>query len=325
MCYAAIELRRLLEHKVGKVYILLLVFRLPGSPSTNITSPTATTMPFDSIPSNASLNFEPFKAHVSDEELQDFKDSLKYSRIGPKTYENQISDVKDFNSLGITRDWLSSTVDTWRNKYDWRKTEDRINALPNFKTQIEHNGDNFDIHFAALFSKKKDAVPLLVLHGWPGSFLEFTGTLEELAAKYKEDDLPFHIVTPSLVGYGYSSGPPLDKDWTVEDLAATMDKLMRGLGFSSGYISQGGDIGSFVSRVLGVTSDACKAVHLHLVIGVAPKSEEELKQMSQEDQKALGRQTDFSTSGNAYARHHGTRPSTIGLVLSSSPIALLAW
>lgn len=282
-------------------------------------------MPFNTIPSNASLKCEPFKAHVSDQELQDFKDSLKYSRIGPKTYENQVSDVKDFNSFGITREWLSNTVETWRSSYDWRKSEDRINALPNFKTKIEYNGDSFDVHFAALFSKKADAVPLLVLHGWPGSFLEFTGTLEGLKAKYTEDDLPFHIITPSLPGYGYSSGPPLDKNFTTEDLAMVMDALMRGLGFSSGYISQGGDIGSFVSRILGVRSDACKAVHLHLCVGVGPESEEEMKSLSQQEQQALKRQGDFGNLGNAYGREHGTRPSTVGLVLSSSPVALLAW
>lgn len=282
-------------------------------------------MPFESIPSNASLKCEPFKAHISDQEIQDLRDSLKYSRIGPKTYENTISDVKDFNSYGISRDWLVSSVETWRNKYDWRKAEDRINALPNWKTNIEYNGDKFDIHFAALFSKKADAVPLLVLHGWPGSFLEFVGTFEELQKKYNENDLPFHIIAPSLPGYGYSSGPPLDKNWTAQDLAAVMDKLMCGLGFGSGYISQGGDIGSFVSRILAVNSDTCKAIHLHLCIGVAPETEEEMKKMSKEDQEALARQGDFGNLGNAYAREHGTRPSTIGLVLSSSPVALLAW
>ena len=282
-------------------------------------------MPFNTLPSNTSLKCERFKAHVSDQELQDFKDSLKYSRIGPKTYENQITNVKDFNSYGITRQWLSDTVETWRNNYDWRKMEDRINALPNWKTEIEYNGDSFSVHFAALFSKKPDAVPLIVFHGWPGSFLEFTGALEELSAKYTEDNLPFHIITPSLLGYGYSSGPPLDKDFVIPDLAAVMDKLMRGLGFSSGYIAQGGDLGSYVARVLGVTSDACKAVHLNLCIGVAPESDAETKSFSQKEQQAVKRQVDFSTLGNAYAREHGTRPATIGLVLSSSPVALLAW
>lgn len=282
-------------------------------------------MPFDTILSNASLECKPFEARISDQELDDFKTLLQVSKIGPNTYENQIADVKDYASYGITRQWLVDAVETWKNDYDWRKTEDRINALPNWKTKIEYQGDSFLVHFAALFSKKKDAVPLLVMHGWPGSFLEFTPTLEMLKQKYKEEELPFHIITPSLVGYGYSSGAPLDKDFRVEDLAGVMDNLMRGLGFDSGYITQGGDIGSFVSRVLAVNSDACKAVHLHLMVGVAPKDEEEYKSLDEKEQKGLQQQMLFGTLGNAYGREHGTRPATIGLVLSSSPVALLAW
>lgn len=99
---------------------------------------------------------------------------------------------------------------------------------------------------------------------------------------------------------------------------------MLGLGFDE-YISQGGDIGSFVTRVLAATSTACKAAHIGLCVGALPESEEELKSMSDKDQKAVKQCGDFWEMGSSYARMHGTRPSTIGLVLSSSPIALLAW
>lgn len=221
-------------------------------------------MSFTSLPSAASLKPKPFKAHVSDEDLQAFKDSLKYSRIGPKTFENQTTDVKDYRSWGISRDWLSETKQHWETKYDWRKTEERINSFPNFTVQIEDEGFTFEIHFIALFSKKADAAPLALLHGWPGSFLEFLGTLDVLKEKYSPEDLPFHVIVPSLPGYGYSSGPPLDKNFDTQGIARVVDKLMTGLGFGDGYISQGGDIGSFVSRVLGVTATACKAVHRKL-------------------------------------------------------------
>lgn len=218
-------------------------------------------MSFDSIPSQASLKPKPFQAHVSDDELESFKQSLKYARLGPKTYENQVSDVKDFTNWGISRKWLEEAKQEWETKYDWRKTEERINKLPNYTAQIEKGGFQFEVHFIGLFSQKRDAAPLLLLHGWPGSFLEFLGALEALKEKYTPETLPFHVIVPSLPGYGYSNGPPLDKNFNVEGLAKVLDKLMIGLGFGSGYISQGGDIGSFVTRVLAVTSDACKAAH----------------------------------------------------------------
>lgn len=148
--------------------------------------------------------------------------------------------------------------------------------------------------------------------------------LKEFASKYDENSLPYHVIVPSLPGYCYSNGPPLDRDFATEDIARLMDKLMLGLGFNA-YIAQGGDIGSFVTRVLAVTSSACKAAHINLCIGVLPDSDEELNSLGTRDQTSVAQCNDFANLGSAYARMHGTRPSTIGLVLSSSPIALLAW
>ena len=282
-------------------------------------------MPFDTIPQKASLKPSPFKARVPDKELQEFKQLVQLGRIGPKTYENQVADVKDFTSFGITRKWLEDAKQEWEKSYDWRKTEARINALPNYTVEIEDEGFPFKIHFAALFSKKADAVPLLLSHGWPGSFLEFLGVLEEFSSKYDENSLPYHVIVPSLPGYCYSNGPPLDRDFTVQDIAKVLDKLMVGLGFGDGYVAQGGDIGSFITRVLAVNSKACKAAHINLCIGVMPESDEQRKGLNEKEERCVRRHEDFGNLGSAYAREHGTRPSTIGLVLSSSPIALLAW
>lgn len=267
------------------------------------------------------MKLKPFKAHVSDEDYNDFKQLLKLSKIGPKTYENQITNVKDYTSFGIDRQWLVDAKQHWETKYDWRKVEDRINSFPNFSADIEEDGFTFNIQFLALFSQKSGAAPLLLLHGWPGSILEFLDVLDMFRSKYKPEDLPFHVIVPSLPGYGYSSGPPLDKNFNVEGIASVMDKLMVGLGFGDGYISQGGDVGSFITRVLAVKYKSCKAAHLHLVIGASGPTED----LSEADAKGVARINDFATLGNAYARHHGTRPSTIGLVLSASPISLLAW
>lgn len=228
-------------------------------------------MPFDDFPSKASLKPEPYNAHVDDLALEGFKVLLRLSRIGPETYENQVADVKDFTSFGITRKWLEDAKEHWLEQYNWRKTEERINSFNNYTVEIEEDGFKHKIHFIALLSKKADAVPLLLLHGWPGSFLEFLGVLQELKGKYNEDSLPFSVIVPSLPGYGYSNGPSTDKNFNVEGIAQVMDKLMIGLGFGDGYVTQGGDIGSFVSRVLGTVSSACKAVHSKSPIPVSSR------------------------------------------------------
>lgn len=121
-------------------------------------------MAYNKVPASASLKPQPFTAHISDEELNDFKQAVKYSKIGPKTYEN----LKDDRSFGVSREWLTNAKQHWLTNYDWRKTEARINTLPNFTVSIEYQGDNYDVHFAALFSEKPGAVPLTFLHGWPG-------------------------------------------------------------------------------------------------------------------------------------------------------------
>jgi microsomal epoxide hydrolase len=242
------------------------------------------TMPFNTVPSKASLKPEPFQANVPDMQLQTFRHLIALGVIGPRTYENQVAEPKDFTSFGIKRSWLVDTVEEWQNNYDWRKTEARINRLPNFTAEIEEEGFKFKVHFAALFSKRSDAVPLLLSHGWPGSFLEFLGVLEHLSSKYDENNLPYHVIVPSLPGYCYSNGPPLDRNFTVQDLSRVLDKLMHGLGFGDGYVAQGGDIGSFVTRVLAVTSPACKAAHINLCIGVFP-DEEERKKLDEKGQK----------------------------------------
>lgn len=221
---------------------------------------------FASLPAKATLQPTPFRAHVPDQALTDFKQLLKLSRIGPQTYENSVADVKDFTSFGISRAWLAETKSHWETGYDWRACEERINAFPNFTVPIVDDGaggtgHEFEVHFMALFSRKADAVPLLLMHGWPGSPLEFLGTLALLSRKYSPEELPCHVVVPSLPGYAFSSGPPVERDFDTEGIARVMDRLMVGLGFGDGYVAQGGDIGSFVSRVLAVKAEACKAAH----------------------------------------------------------------
>ena len=159
-----------------------------------------------------------------------------------------------------------------------RKTEEHINSFPNYKITIDDKVGKLDVHFAALFSTAPDAVPVVLLHGWPGSFLEFLPMLGELRDKYSADDLKYHFIVPSLPGYTLSSAQAISEDFSQIDAARVMDKLMQELGFSKGYIAQGGDVGSRVARVMAVEYEACKAVHrksrlLLLIIHPFPHSD----------------------------------------------------
>ncbi|KAI7038525.1 hypothetical protein KC352_g46784, partial [Hortaea werneckii] len=190
-----------------------------------------------------------------DAKLQHMKELLKLSPIGPAVWENTSKDQGDNlmsnteRRFGMRRDWLSNAKDHWLNKFDWRKHEDYINSFPQYTVPISDDGITIDVHFMALFSEKPDAVPIAFYHGWPGSFLEFLKIFELLRKRYSPKDLPFHVVAPSLPGYGYSSGPPVDVDYNLLKAASAMNQLMIGLGFESGYLAQGGDLGSFISRI----------------------------------------------------------------------------
>jgi microsomal epoxide hydrolase len=220
--------------------------------------------------------------------------------------------VRDFHSL-------QTKLTTCR-----RAVEAEINSFPNYHLPITHDGSSFDIHFVALFSERKDAVPILMLHGWPGSFLEFLPILRLLTNKYTPSSLPYHIVVPSLPGYAYSSPPPLDADFRLEDVSQILDELMVQLGFSSGFAVQGGDIGSKLARVMGGVHPHAKAIHLNFGIMPDPGNIPDSSYNALEIE-GIVRAQNFKRMGSAYAVEHATRPSTIGLALSTNPLALLAW
>lgn len=218
---------------------------------------------FDAVPAGAPGKPEPFQLHVPDSEIADFKTLLKLSPIGPQTYDNTVSTREEGGKyFGVTRDWLSSAKDTWLNSFDWRAHEARINSFPNFKITIPDEGATpYSVHFAALFSKNKNAVPVIFMHGWPGCFLEFLPMLDLLRARYTPETLPFHAIVPSLTGYAMSSGPPTDRDFTTVDCSRILNQLMIDLGFGSGYIAQGGDVGYFLACTMSARHDECKAYH----------------------------------------------------------------
>lgn len=276
---------------------------------------------YANLPAHATLNIKPFKAHVDEAKLQHLKALLELSPIAPAVFENTNAGRK----YGITRDWLEGAKDVWLNSFNWRQNEDRINSFPNFKTSVKDSeGNEIEVQFLALFSERADAIPIAFFHGWPGSICEFLDVLDILRNRYSSKDLPYHIIVPSLPGYAYSSNLPIDTDYTVEMAAEAMHNLMLGLGFASGYLAQGGDLGSFVSRILALKYDACKGAHLNMMLPSPPENTDE-QALGEAEQSVLQKAVDFLDTGYGFALEQGTRPATIGLALSASPLALLSW
>ncbi|KAF5603228.1 microsomal epoxide hydrolase [Fusarium pseudocircinatum] len=273
---------------------------------------------FAKIPSGAQVQPTPYQVSIADDKVDELKQLVKLGRVGPPTYE---STQKEHN-YGVSHQWLTDAKAAWI-EFDWRAAEKHINSFDHWTVPIKDEKGDFTIHFTGLFSSKSDAVPVVMLHGWPGSFLEFLKILSILKERYTPETLPYHVIVPSLPGYAFSDKPPLDKDFGIRDVSRIVNSLMVKLGFGGGYIAQGGDIGSRISRVLAATYDECKAAHLNFCLMAEPATAQ--GEVSEAEKKGLERAKDFDKLGTAYALMHATRPSTIGLILSSSPLALLAW
>ncbi|KDE08491.1 hypothetical protein MVLG_01271 [Microbotryum lychnidis-dioicae p1A1 Lamole] len=277
-------------------------------------------MSFTTLPLGTTLAPTPFKISFSDQELSDLAHLVRLGRVPALTWEQTDRDY------GVKREWFVQAKRRWEDGFDWRKREAKINEIPQYKVDIEDDqGTVHAVHFAALFSTNPNAEPIALFHGWPGSFLEFIPILTDLKTRYASDPsaLPFHVIVPSLIGYTFTSGPPTDRDYDIIECSKVMDKLLVGLG-CSGYIAQGGDIGSWVSRYLGVKSDNCRAVHLSFAPVPTPR-DFDASSLEKHEQAGLQRAEKWRKEGSAYANFHATRPSTIGFVLQSSPLALLAW
>ena len=285
-------------------------------------APSRTLLDYGVIPAGGSLKPKPFYAHVAETRLRLFKDLIKLSPIAPPVYENSKDRIR--RPYGMRREWLLNAKEVWENEFDWREHEDRINSYPNFTVEIEDDQDGeIQVHFIALFSRRLDALPIVLYHGWPGNFLEFTDLLDLLQERYPPEDLPYHIIAPSLPGYAYSSGPPLNRDYSVVRAAQCLDDLMTGLGFES-YIAHGTDIGAGIAKIQAQACDGCIGLHLSTLLMSPPENKDELE-MDELEKKALKRGGEFLRYGMAYATEQGTKPATVGLSLQASPISMLSW
>jgi pimeloyl-ACP methyl ester carboxylesterase len=246
---------------------------------------------------------EAFEIHVPDDVLDDLRRRLAATR-----FPDQIAGTGwDY---GTPIDYLRTLVEYWRDGYDWRTQEARLNQLPQFRTTI----DGQSIHFVHARSSREDAMPLLVVHGWPGSIVEFLDAIPRLS-----DD--FHVVAPSLPGYGFS-GPTAAKGWDPTRIARAFVELMHRLGYDR-YGVQGGDWGAQVAERIGaLDTEHCVGLHLNMPIGTRPKEEVSL---SDEDQADLAALAAFTRDESAYAQLQGTKPQTAGVALNDSPAGLLSW
>ncbi|QTD55348.1 epoxide hydrolase family protein [Parasphingorhabdus cellanae] len=225
-------------------------------------------------------------------------------------------------SQGIPLAYVQQVTDYWRENYDWRRCEAALNHYPQHMTEI----DGVDIHFMHIRSPEAAARPLIMTHGWPGSIVEFMdviGPLTDPVAHGGNAKDAYHLVIPSLPGYGFS-GKPTETGWGVEKIASAWDVLMTRLGYDR-YFAQGGDWGALVTSAIGVQNlGSCAGIHINLVV-VGTPPEEVMKNPTPEEQASLARFSDYQTQGGGYAEIQRTKPQTLGYGLADSPVGQMAW
>jgi pimeloyl-ACP methyl ester carboxylesterase len=255
----------------------------------------------------------PFRIDVPEEDLLELRRRIAETRWPTK-------ELVEDRSQGVQLATLQELARYWATDYDWRKCEEKLNALPQFITEI----DGLDIHFIHVRSQHEDALGLIMTHGWPGSvieLLETIGPLTDPTAHGGEAEDAFHLVLPSLPGYG-SSGEPAELGWNVGRVAGAWAKLMDRLGYTR-YVAQGGDVGAAVTDAMGRQApQGLVGIHTNLLVTVlaGPQPEESEQERAAADQLAT-----FRESGFGYFLEMATRPQTIGYSLLDSPVALAAW
>ncbi|KAK3368428.1 Alpha/Beta hydrolase protein [Podospora didyma] len=265
---------------------------------------------------------KPFKINLSSE----------VPRMLKLIKENKLPDKPEYpgvgSSFGIDLDVLKDLKKQWLDDFDWKKEQDAINKFKHFTTKIE----GLDIHFIHEKSADPDAIPLLLLHGWPGSFLEFVPIIKPLTAKNATSStnkpVSFHVVVPSLPGFAFSSAPPAN--WTNEDTASVFNTLMTSvLGYKT-YATHGTDWGSDIAYSLyGSFNSTVRASHFAFIpfFPLTPDqlAAENISLDTDLEKFEEGRFVEWSLTGNGYFVEQTTKPNTIGLALYDNPVGQLAW
>lgn len=257
---------------------------------------------------------EPFTVAIDDAVLADLRRRIAETRWP------EPAPVSDW-SQGVPIAALRNLCDYWQRDYDWRRCETALNAFPQFRTEI----DGIDIHFLHQRSAAPDALPIILTHGWPGSVLEFLkviGPLTDPAGHGAAGAQAFHVVAPSLPGYGFSGRPGVT-GWGVEKTASAWITLMRRLGYAR-FVAQGGDWGAAVTTSIAMQKPPeCAAIHLNMPL-VFPE-ESDFADLTPAEQDAVARMGYYQDQNSGYAKLQGTRPQTIGYALADSPVGQAAW
>jgi pimeloyl-ACP methyl ester carboxylesterase len=260
-------------------------------------------------------SIRPFTVRVAQAEVDDLRRRLAATRWPTK-------ELVGDRSQGVQLATLEELVRYWATDYDWRKAEARLNAYPQFVTKI----DGVDVHFIHVKSRHPDAMPIIITHGWPGSVIELLEVIDPLTnptAHGGRAEDAFHVVLPSLPGYGFS-GEPTELGWESGRIARAWAVLMERLGYTR-YVAQGGDVGAAVTDAMGRQAPkGLVGIHLNLLagaLGIADK----LPAKSEQERTAHNALATFRTSGFGYFLEQSTRPQTIGYSLLNSPVGLAAW
>src|SRR5689334_9552377 len=262
-------------------------------------------------------SIRPFRVNVPDEDLVELHRRIAATRLPS---EELVAD----RSQGVQLATIEELARYWENEYDWRRCEARLNALPQFTTEI----DGLNIHFIHVTSRHENALPLIMTHGWPGSvieLLETIGPLTDPTAHGGRAEDAFHLVLPSIPGYGFSD-EPTELGWGPIRIGQAWHELMRRLGYTR-YVAQGGDVGSQVTDAMGrLAPDGLIGIHTNLLtpaLGDAEALSE--SPPSTAERAALDALAEFHATGAGYFVEQATRPETIGYALLDSPVALAAW
>jgi pimeloyl-ACP methyl ester carboxylesterase len=263
----------------------------------------------------ATPEIAPFKVHAPQAALQDLKKRLSDTRWPDK------EPVTDW-SQGVPLAKAQALVEYWSSRYDWRRVEGALNQRPQFRTEI----DGLGIHFIHVRSKHESALPVILTHGWPGSVVEFLQVISPLVDPTshggKAEDA-FHVVIPSLPGFGFSD-KPTESGWRLPRIANAWAELMKRLGYSR-YVAQGGDWGAGVSSWMARQQPSgLIAVHLNLPVLFPPPPPPQ-GGYTAEEQAALAQLERYSTDASGYASIQGTRPQTLGYGLADSPAGQAMW
>ena len=283
----------------------------------------ASLFPAYPAPAATSDEIRPFRVNVPEEQLVDLRRRIAATRWPDR------ETVAD-RSQGVQLAKFQEVVRYWGTDYDWRKAEARLNALPQFMTEI----DGLDIHFIHVRSKHPNALPVIITHGWPGSVIEqlkVIGPLTDPTAHGGKAEDPFDVVIPSMPGYGFS-GKPTGTGWDPDHIARAWAELMKRLGYTR-YVAQGGDWGSPVSNAMARQAPAgLLGIHVNLPATVPPEVAAVLAAggpapagLSEKERAAFDALDTFFKKYRAYAAIMATRPQTIGYALTDSPAGLAAW